>query len=141
MDIKPFASGIIAIIASLVTGLSLLYGQVVVQEHEDLRHLRMLAYQSALEEWKVQTETMREAKCYEYLPQFSDILLQHIEYSYVVNKYGADKESRRYAGVILDAMMENMKNRQKNLLPPATPGNQDKADNSTETHPKQGAQP
>lgn len=136
MDWKPFMSGLIAVTASAVTAGAVLYGQVISQEHENIRHLRALAYQSALEEWRVKVETIRETKCYEQLPHFSDVLLKHIEYSYVIQKYGAGAGSDPYAGPALDLMLENFQNRQNKLLksPEDSPG-------QTNKHPGNGRNP
>lgn len=114
-DWNPFFTACIGIFASLITAVAVLYGQVITQKHEDIRHLRTLAYQAAVDEWKVKVETIREAGCYDQLPHFNDILLEHIEYSYVVQKYGADDESNKYAGLVLDAMLEGYLQRQEAL--------------------------
>ena len=104
MDMKPFMSGIIAVAAAAVTASAVLYGQVITQKHENIRHLRALAYQSAMEEWRVKVETIREAKCYEQLPHFSDILLEHIVYTHIVQKYGSDD---KFTGTLLERMINS----------------------------------
>ena len=55
----------------------------------------------------------------ETIPAFGDILLEHIEYSYVIRRYGADLISEDYAGVILDNMLEKYHQQYGLECPPA----------------------
>ncbi len=63
----------------------------------------MLAYEMAMKEWEVRTTKAPESA----MPDFGGILLEHLEHSYVARKYGPDRESEKYAGVILDKMLED----------------------------------
>ena len=86
------------LIGSIITGVS----GIVTQNYEDTRKLWTIAYESTLKEWQIRAEYSKGQN----IPDFSNILLEHIEHSYVVRKYGADLESLQYAGHILDSMLE-----------------------------------
>lgn len=92
-----------ALLGSLITGGALIAAQIIEQHFETTRRLQMLAYEMAMKEWEVRATKAPESA----MPDFGGILLEHLEHSYVARKYGADKESEKYAGVILDKMLED----------------------------------
>lgn len=92
-----------ALLGSLITGGALIAAQIIEQHYETTRRLQMLAYEMAMKEWEVRATKAPESA----MPDFGGILLEHLEHSYVARKYGPDKESEKYAGVILDKMLED----------------------------------
>lgn len=70
-------------------------GQISGQYFEDTRKLRLIAYESAMKEWLMRAKLAFDKG--ETIPAFGDILLEHIEYSYVI---------RRYAPILLVKIMQ-----------------------------------
>ncbi len=101
---EKFSPMLGALLGSLITGGLMLVGQIAGAYFEDTRKLRNLAYESAMQEWQTRAKFALENGS--NLPTFGDILLEHIEYSYVVRRYGADLVSEEFAGIILDSMLE-----------------------------------
>lgn len=94
----------------------MLMGQISGQYFEDTRKLRLIAYESAMKEWQMRAKLALDKG--ETIPEFGDILLEHIEYSYVVRRYGADLVSEDFAGIILDNMLEKYHQRYGLECPP-----------------------
>ena len=111
MDFKGYLFGVLAgffsLFGSILTAGAVYLGNIISQEHEDLRHLHALAYESAMTEWKTRAESPKSSE----IPVFDDILLEHLQRAYVVRKYGADRDSEQYAGTILDDMLETYQKR------------------------------
>lgn len=106
-----------ALFGSLITGGLMLMGQISGQYFEDTRKLRLIAYESAMKEWQMRAKLAFDKG--ETIPAFGDILLEHIEYSYVIRRYGANLISEDYAGVILDNMLEKYHQQYGLECPPA----------------------
>ena len=100
---------LIGVVATLISSLSMALVQYMLQTFEEERELSKLTYQAAIEEWKTLVEIADKHN--QNIPVFSDILLDHINYSYVVRKYGADEESEKFAGQNLDVMLEQYRMR------------------------------
>lgn len=101
-----------ALLGSLITGGALVVTQINEQHHEDTRQMRILAYEMAMKEWQFHASKGEANE----IPNFGDILLNHLEYSYVARKYGADAKSEEYAGLILDNMLDEYFTRRKPAL-------------------------
>lgn len=114
---EKFSPLLAALLGSLITGGLMLVGQISGEYFEDTRKLRILAYDSAMKEWQMRAKLALDKG--EELPTFGNILLEHIEYSYVVRRYGADLVSEGFAGVILDNMLEKYHQRYGLEIPPA----------------------
>lgn len=92
-----------ALLGSLITGGALIGAEIIQQQYENTLRLQMMAYEMAMKEWEMRASKVQGAE----LPDFGDILLEHIEHSYVARKYGPDQESEKYAGIILDKKVED----------------------------------
>lgn len=106
MDWKTFGTGLIAIAASAITAGAVLYGQIITQQHEDIRHVRRLAYEFAMEEWRTKVETIRDSGKYEPLPHFEDHLAVHLGYASVIFNHGPENVSQARSAEYLEKLIQ-----------------------------------
>lgn len=88
-----YASGFFAIAGALVTALMVLGGQIYESKQNNIRHLRGIAYEAAIEEWKYHIENNRllhkelgpaisSAELFE--PSLTDLIFYHLTITSVI---------------------------------------------------------
>lgn len=129
------SSGFWAIAGAVVTGLSLMGGQIVVQRHEDLRNLHMLAYNVAMEEWKTIVDTaVKKEVSFDNVPIFRKKLMEHLMYVAMIHDYGPDAVSEGRGKALWKIFMDEYGESYKEINPQA--GN-----NGSDNHPNDGKAP
>ncbi|MBG3878468.1 hypothetical protein FVW20_15985 [Desulfovibrio oxamicus] len=106
MDAKPYMSGLFALAGAVIGATAAIGTQVYESRQADLRHVRGLAYEAAIEEWRIKVETIRSMGAYDSLPYFEDILLRHMAYASLVYHHAPDKLSKQKRDDFLEYLFD-----------------------------------
>lgn len=121
MKFKDYIATISTLAGVSITAIALLYGHIITQRHEDVRHVRRMAYEFAMEEWRTKVETIRESGKYELLPNFEDSLAVHLGYASVILNHGPEKVSQEKSAEYLKKLIQRAENRSRSRVSKPVP--------------------